>query len=346
MRILVIRLSAMGDVALSLPVVKAFVTKYPGCEIVFLTRKAFGSYFRNIPELTIYAPDLEARHKGLMGIFRLFRDLQGTGRFDCVIDLHDVLRSKVIRLLFRMSGTRVVCIDKGRKEKNELIGGRKKKRLKHTVERYADTFRRAGFDFEPVKGKCIYPEDDAWAKAASLLSGTKETLNVRIAPFAKHALKQWPAGKMIRLMEMISAAKRTHFWLFGGKDECAQLTEIEKSVPGVVSLCGRLTIEEEMAVMGHLDFMITMDSSNMHMAALAGTRVISIWGATDPMAGFGAWGQPEEYSLGISHSVLPCRPCTVYGRGKCRRGDFACMEWLTPEQVYEKLVELSLIKVS
>ncbi|NMC40540.1 MAG: glycosyltransferase family 9 protein [Bacteroidales bacterium] len=346
MRILVIRLSAMGDVAMVLPVIKGFRSKYPGCEVVLLTRKAFGSFFGNLPGVTIFAPELDTRHKGFIGIFRLFRDLRGTGRFECVIDLHDVLRSKITGLLFRMSGTRVVSIDKGRKEKKELIRGRKKLPLKHTVERYADTFRRAGFDFEPLKGKCFYPGEDARAKAASHLAGTEEVLNVGIAPFAKHALKQWPVEKMIKLMEMIGADRRTHFWLFGGKDECKSLAEIEKSVPGSVSLCGRLTIEEEMAFMERLDFMITMDSSNMHMAALSGARVFSIWGATDPMAGFGAWGQPEEYLFGISHTVLPCRPCTVYGRGRCRRGDFACMEWMTPELVYKKLVELSVIRIS
>lgn len=89
--------------------------------------------------------------------------------------------------------------------------------------------------------------------------------------------------------------------------------------------------------------MISMDSSNMHMAALSGTKVISIWGGTDPLTGFGAWQQPDEYSIRIPVEELTCRPCTVYGKGTCRRGDFACMEWLTPEMVFEKLVNLKMI---
>jgi ADP-heptose:LPS heptosyltransferase len=118
---------------------------------------------------------------------------------------------------------------------------------------------------------------------------------------------------------------------------------MEKMDGRIVSWCGKLTLEEEMAVMGVLDFMIAMDSSNMHMAALSGTKVISIWGGTDPLAGFGAWGQPAEFSLSISSEELKCRPCTVYGKGRCHRGDFACMIWLTPEKVFSRLVELKVI---
>jgi hypothetical protein len=77
------------------------------------------------------------------------------------------------------------------------------------------------------------------------------------------------------------------------------------------------------------------------MAALTGTKVISIWGGTDPISGFGAWMQPEMHFVRIPAEDLPCRPCTIYGKGECRRGDFACMKWLTPEMVFSK-VEKSL----
>ena len=106
---------------------------------------------------------------------------------------------------------------------------------------------------------------------------------------------------------------------------------------------GKMTLEEELALMSRLDFMIAMDSSNMHMAALVGTKVISIWGGTDPLTGFGAWEQPDDYAVRIAVEELTCRPCTVFGKGKCRRGDFACMMWLSPEKVYEKLVNLKIL---
>jgi ADP-heptose:LPS heptosyltransferase len=94
--------------------------------------------------------------------------------------------------------------------------------------------------------------------------------------------------------------------------------------------------------MSKLDMMISMDSSNMHMAALVGTKVISIWGGTDPLSGFEAWMQPESFSIRIPTEELTCRPCTIYGKGECKRFDFACMNWLTPEMVYEKIEKLVL----
>ena len=94
--------------------------------------------------------------------------------------------------------------------------------------------------------------------------------------------------------------------------------------------------------MSRLDLMIAMDSSNMHMAALTGTKVISIWGGTDPLTGFGAWMQPDDYSIRIPVDELTCRPCTIYGKGECKRGDFACMNWLTPEIVFRKIEKIDI----
>ncbi len=88
--------------------------------------------------------------------------------------------------------------------------------------------------------------------------------------------------------------------------------------------------------------MVAMDSSNMHMAALVGTKVISIWGGTDPLSGFGAWMQPENYSVRIPVEDLTCRPCTTFGKGDCIRGDLACMIWQTPEMVFRKIVDLKI----
>ena len=98
-----------------------------------------------------------------------------------------------------------------------------------------------------------------------------------------------------------------------------------------------LTLDEELALMSRLDLMIAMDSSNMHMAALVGTKVISIWGGTDPLSGFRHGCNLIDFSIRIPVEELTCRPCTIYGKGECKRGDFACMNWLTPEMVFNKI---------
>jgi len=336
----------MGDVALTLPVLHAFRKQYPEVKIMMLTRPAFRDFFACDSETELFAPDLKSGYKGLSGIIRMYRQLRRTGSFDYVIDLHNVLRSRIIGFFFRASGIPVFTLDKGRREKKDLISGKKKARLKHTVERYCDVFAAAGFDIKPVEGKILFPAPVS-EKKISILFGDKlndrSLLHIGVAPFARHELKQWPVENMIALLKMISARKKAWFWLFGGADECRQIEEMEKTIGTATSLCGKMTLSDEIAVMERLSFMIAMDSSNMHMASLAGTRVISIWGGTDPLAGFGAWGQPEDYSIKISTDLLSCRPCTVYGKGKCKRGDFACMMQLTAGKVFDKMIKLEIL---
>jgi ADP-heptose:LPS heptosyltransferase len=342
MRLLVIRSSAMGDVALTTPVLAGMRKQYPDVELLLLTRQAFKPFFSSIQGLKLFFPALQKRHKGIFGLFFLFSDLSAVGKIDYVIDLHDVVRSKILRTLFRLSGIPVSVIDKGRDEKRSAITGKTKTRLKHSVERYCETFARAGFQVLPTKPPLIVPASEALEKITKIF-GTKGELNIGVAPFAKHKLKMWPEEKMIRLLKLIAEKHISKFWLFGGIEESEKISELQKKIVGSFNTAGKYKLEEELTLMSNLDLMIAMDSSNMHMAALCGIKVISIWGGTDPICGFGAWMQPENYSVSISFNELTCRPCTIYGKGDCRRGDLACMNWLTPETVYQKMIDLKIL---
>ena len=89
-------------------------------------------------------------------------------------------------------------------------------------------------------------------------------------------------------------------------------------------------IDKELILMSHLDVMLSMDSSNMHLASLVGTPVVSVWGATHPYAGFMGWGQSESNAVMID---MPCRPCSIYGNKICTKGDYPCLTGITPEQI-------------
>jgi ADP-heptose:LPS heptosyltransferase len=332
----------MGDVALLTPVIRGFEEQYKDLKIILVTRKAFGSFFRASENLELFFPDFKGRHKGLTGIFCLFRDIRKVGKIDLVVDLHDVIRTKILRLLFRIAGTRTHTIDKGRREKWLLIRGKKTGQLKHSVTRYSETFTRAGFRITLPEGPWIFPSEVSEAGAVRV-TGIGEGLNIGVAPYANHLLKMWPEDYMIELLGKISERHEVRFWLFGGTEEAEKLRSLHQKIPGSVLTTGKMTLDEELALMKRLSFMISMDSSNMHMASLSGVKVVSIWGATDPLTGFGAWGQPEEYFIRIPSGELTCRPCTVYGKGKCRRGDHACMRWLTPELVFEKLINSRIL---
>ncbi|MCX6255811.1 MAG: glycosyltransferase family 9 protein [Bacteroidia bacterium] len=343
MRLLVIRTSAMGDVALTTPVLTGMRKQYPDIELILLTRPAFKPFFSSIGGLQLFFPDLKNRHKGFPGLVRLYNDISKQSKIDYVIDLHDVLRSKILRQLFKLSGIPVAVINKGRGEKKSVIIGKQKNRLKHSVERYFDVFSKAGFPVLPAKGPWIIPSSEALIKAG-MMTDTQDELNIGVAPYAKHKLKMWPEENMVRLLGMISEKHKSRFWLFGGNEESERLITFQTRITGSYNLAGKLNLDEELALMSKLDLMIAMDSSNMHMAALVGTKVISIWGGTDPLSGFGAWMQPENYSISIPINELTCRPCTTYGKGDCRRGDFACMKWLIPEMVFQKLNNLKILR--
>ena len=331
----------MGDVALTTPVLKGMRNQYPEIELVLLTRDAFKPFFTSVDGLKLIFPDLKNRHKGFLGLIRLFRDINRQSEIDYVIDLHDVLRSKILRLFFRITGVPIAVIDKGRSEKKSLISGKQKIRLKHSVERYCDVFAKAGFPVIPTKDKWIVPSSDVSLKTG-ILSGRPGLLNIGVAPYAKHKLKMWPENYMVRLLELIGENHKCRFWLFGGNEDSGRLISLQCRIAGSTNLVGKLSLDEELIFMSKLDMMISMDSSNMHMAALVGTKVISIWGGTDPLSGFAAWMQPESFSIRIPDEELTCRPCTIYGKGECKRLDFACMVWLTPEMVFQKIEKLVL----
>ncbi len=338
MSLLVIRTSSMGDVILTLPVLRAFSASYPGEEMVFVTKKPFDRFVTDIPGVHVFLSDHHGRHRGITGVFRVYRDLRKEYDITAVADLHDVLRSKLLRFLFRMRGCRVASIDKGRSEKKQLTKGRAPGPLKHTAERYSDVLARAGFPVKPVVGPWLKPKATGLEKSAPRITESHGRL-IGVAPLAKHKLKMWPTEKMVAMLNMVAAKTDCTIFLFGSPDEAEMISEIAAKIPGSEAMAGRIGLEEEIALISGLDLMIAMDSSNMHLAAMLGVDTLSIWGATHPWAGFSAWGMPEDNQIQIPVSDLTCRPCTVYGKGECRRGDLACLNWLTPENVLAKVME-------
>jgi len=336
MRLLVFRLSAMGDVALTVPALRAVLEANPGLHISFITRNTFAPFFEDIPRFTLISPDL-SQYKGFTGLYRLFRKLRKENDTDAVADLHDVLRTKVLRCFFRFAGIPVYKIDKGRSEKRMLIKGKLFRPLKHSIERYLDVFRQAGLrTLPPGPGPHIHVPE-VWK--SSLPVPTPEGLKVGIAPCSRHILKTWPHDGMIRLMKMIrEEKKKVTFYLFGGPEDREVLEKIAEAVGGNVYLNLSMSLRKQLVLMQQMHWVISMDSANMHLAALLGVPVISIWGATHPYSGFAPWGADEKWQVQIPKEELPCRPCTVYGKGRCRRGDLACLNRITPERIMATMV--------
>ena len=316
---------------MTVPVVYDLATQYPDLEITMLSREMAKPLFELMPSNVHFAAaDLKGRHKGFFGLNRLKRDIHYED-FDCVADFHDVLRSQFLRLNCRLSGQKVAKIDKGRKGKRALTRQKDKVLVQQATsfERYAKVLEQLKLPIKPQFVKLDYSSFCETQKA------TGETW-IGIAPFAKHAAKVYPLDKMEEVIKALGQRAGTTIFLFGGgEEEKRQIAELCTKYPHVQAAQSQQGLKGELALMGQLDVMLTMDSANMHLASLVGTRVVSIWGGTHPYAGFLGWNQNPCDCIQLD---LPCRPCSVYGNKPCQRGDHACMNGITPSQIVEKLV--------
>lgn len=338
-KILVLRFSALGDVAMTIPVIWSLKQQFPDTEITFVSRNFARPIIENVPGTIFFPLELNGRHKGFIGIFRLYTDLKRAGEWDTIADLHDVLRTKILRFLFWLSGSKTYCIDKGRKDKKLLT--RKKYKilmpLKPTVQRYAEVFQQSGLDVK-VEFKSLFGKASLIHSSISDLTGEKDCRWIGIAPFAKHEGKAYPIEKMKRLIGMLSNKPGIKIFLFGGgKAEEDALEQISAEFQGVINLVGKMKLEQELEIISHLDLMISMDSANMHLASLAGIPVVSIWGATHPHAGFYGWNQSQDNAVQVD---LYCRPCSVFGNKPCYRKDYACMQLIEPEVVLHRILKV------
>jgi ADP-heptose:LPS heptosyltransferase len=319
--ILVLRFSAMGDVAIAASVIKNIAAQNPEIRFIFATRAFFTPFFDNIPNLEVFQVDFNIRHKGFKGIFRLYKDLNKSYKIDTVADLHNVLRSKILTLLFKFSFRKVTTINKGRKEKRALCNiNTQKMPLKSVWLRYTEVFQQLKFKAE-IKPTPIpyFPE---------------KVKKIGVSPFAQHKGKIYPQELMEKLLEMLN--ENYEIYLFGGgKDEKELCENWQEKYYNVHSLVGKKTLVEELEFISDLDVMLSMDSSGMHLASLCNIPCVSIWGATHPFAGFVGFGQENNPQIQLD---LPCRPCSMYGNKPCRYKDYRCLIGITPEAVINEFL--------
>ncbi|CAA7195110.1 glycosyltransferase family 9 protein [Chryseobacterium potabilaquae] len=320
-RILVYRFSAFGDVAMTAPVFRELLEQNPNVEIVMVSRNNFKGLFANIPNLIFKGIDLDD-YKGFLGLRRLSNDLIIEFQPDFIANLHDVIRTKIIDKIYRRKGFKVFKIKKGKEEKEKLTDIRNldKVQLRRTVERYADVFREMGFKVE---------------LSHQLRSLSQKKSGIGFAPFAQHKGKMLPLEKSYELARLLAKKYKVYFF-GGGSKETETLEKWEKEIPNTKSLSGKLSLEEELEKISQLELMISMDSANMHLASLMGTRCVSIWGATHPYAGFLGFGQSPDDVVQVKD--LTCRPCSVFGDKECYRGDWACLEELDIQKIVEKVL--------
>lgn len=320
----------MGDVAMTVPVLRALMEQNPQVKVTVLTRKFFFPFFRDLSNVSLFPIDVKGKHKGVFGLFKLARELKALD-IDAVADLHNVLRSNILKFYF--FGKPFIQIDKGRAEKKALTSGERFQQLKTTHQRYAEVFQKLGFHVD--LNNPSFPKTKALTSKVSEILGIKVGKWIGIAPFAAHESKMYP----LELMKDVIAALSKDYKIIlfgGGKKETAFLSDIERSYENVINTSGKFTLNEELDVISNLDIMISMDSGNAHLAAMLGIKVVTIWGVTHPFAGFAPFNQPEDYALLADRNQFPKIPTSVYGN-KYPQGYEHAAGSISPKTIIDKI---------
>ena len=328
--ILVIRLSAMGDVAMTVPVLRALTEQYPDLKLTVLTKAFFKPLFRDLPNVTVFEADIKGNHKGVFGLYKLSKALKRTG-FESVADLHNVLRSNILKFFF--FGKKVVQIDKGRAEKKALTSGKIFQQLKTSHERYAEVFKQLAY---PVDlSNPTFPEPSQLNSNSLQLLGRDSKPLIGVAPFAAFKGKAYPFLQMKTVIKALS--KNYRVVLFGGKgNDAIQLETIADKHDNIINLAGKLSLTDELDVISNLELMISMDSGNAHLAAMQGVKVLTIWGVTHPYAGFYPFNQDENNAMLADRTKFPKIPTSVYGN-TFPEGYEDVFSTITPEMILEKV---------
>lgn len=315
-KVLILRLSALGDVAMTLPVIYSVARQYPDVEFTLLTRPFFRRLFIDAPENLKFEEFADTSFKGLLNtIVKLRRR-----KFTAVADLHDMLRTRLIRL--GVDARRVEVVDKARRKRRQLTRFKQRQPQENYVDRYADVFARLGYPshltFRSLFAPCDTPRR-----------------GIGIAPFARYATKTYPPEKMEQAARKLTDLGE-EVYLFGAKGrEAEELRQWAERNPKLRVLAGTLSLEEELRRISRLRAMVTMDSANMHLASLVQTPVVSVWGSTIPQCGFLGYGQSFDRAIYLD---LPCQPCSIAGLPACPKGQMDCLNELSPNEIVSRLI--------
>ena len=336
--ILITRFSAVGDIAMTIPLLYSVSRRYPEHRFAFVSRERFGQFFIGKPGTLEFRGVDPDKYKGVFGLYRLYKELKKRVAPDSVADLHDVLRTKLLRWYFALfGGAECAHIIKGRKEKRALVsqGNKCAVQLKSTFERYRDVFAGLGLPFV-AEFRSLFGDGKGDISDFAFLPQKGNDRWIGIAPFARHAGKIYPLDKMEKAIEILSRRNDVKIFCFGnGVKEKETVDGWCAKYPNTISFIGRAGFNGELRLISHLDAMLCMDSANMHMASLVGTPAISIWGATSPLAGFMGWNQKREDCIELA---LECRPCSIFGNKPCMYGDYRCMN-ISPENVAARILK-------
>ncbi|WP_413513754.1 glycosyltransferase family 9 protein [Myroides odoratus] len=338
--IVIFRLSAMGDVAMTVPVIRALLEQHPHVRVTVVSRPFFKPFFKGIDRVDFFAVDVKKKHKGFLGLIRLYKDIKKL-KPDYFADFHNVLRAQIVRILFKLSGIPTAALDKGREAKKALTRSEHKvfKPVQTMFENHCQTLKKLGFLVNLEQP--VFPEKAPLAQELELYSKKQDKVWIGIAPFAQYDSKVYPLDLMQKVVDELAEQENHLIFLFGGGEkEIALLNQLKRDNDNVIVMAGKVKLEVEMNLIQQLDVMLSMDSGNAHIAAMLGGKVVTLWGATHPYAGFTPFNQPLDYCLTANREQYPLLPTSVYGNKKVE-GYEEAMRTILPSTVCNKVREVA-----
>jgi heptosyltransferase II len=325
-RIAVIRLSSLGDVILTLPVVHALRAAFPEARIEFWTKEEYQDVLRFDAAVT-HVRALEADARRIEDLVSMSAELEDC---DLIVDLHANARTRV--LTFRQQAP-VLRAPSFRLIRARWVHARWSgpAPTPPAVERYERALAPLGLETDRLPRMSCGEEAEAWAAAWIAERGMDAA--VAIAPAARHATKQWIESHWIELVKRLRerGIPVLAFSLAREKRALAALANTVASDGMSAWICEPLP--RMAALVSHCRAAVTCDSGLMHLAAARGVRVVALFGSTAPELGFAPAGE--------GHRVLcrhePCQPCTIHGRERCPRTHFRCMTGIRAEEVWNAL---------
>ena len=329
-KILVIRLSSIGDIILTSELIRLLRKRFPDSKIDYLIQKEFKELLENnirVDNLIEYDKKLSLKE-----IKKLRDELLNGEKYDLVVDLHNNIRTRHWR-----KGTykELLKVKKYRLEKLALVHFNNSfNSMPHVTDRYLNTISDYNIE-KDNRGLEIWLEGETAYKATE---NNEVSDIIGIAPGAKHFTKMFPNEKLILLFEkLLLIYKSSRFKIFGIKEDKFISSKL-KEIGGerVIDFCGELTLLQTAKEIDECDVLISNDSGLMHLAAARKVPTLAIFGSTVPQFGFTPYGNRSE----IIEVDLDCRPCTHIGRDKCPKSHFNCMNMIKIEDIITKLGSL------
>lgn len=320
---------------MTVPVIDSLAKAFPEKHFTLLSNVRFAPFFAGMQgNVSFMGVDLKKDYHGFGAMLKLFFRLR-KNHFDAVADLHGVLRTTALTLFFRLFFTKVRRIDKDRRSRKRLIRQKNKDLTPRltSFERYRIVLEKLGFGFD-VKFRSIFGDEKADLSSVRDIVGDKDCPWIGIAPFAAHKGKIYPLYLMEDVVAQLDSACLCRQFVFAYGKERSLVEEWAQKYRSVEIIDPRLGLEGELALISNMEVMLAMDSSNMHLASITATPVVSIWGSTHPAAGFMGWGQKSDDCIQLD---LSCRPCSIYGKKECIYSDYRCLTGIDPDLVFAKV---------